>query len=159
MFQPRRAPIPVNREEFPVVIRVHVIAQVLLLLIGNTFLAPAIARTRAIWKRLQDLFIEERKKGVLDVSQVPGATTAHAPGYIDCENEVIFGLRFASALALPLAAPFHVQLGQRARHGRVNGSHFLVGELFLEACLRAAPCFFGLGFVDVLGGDGHVRED
>src|SRR6516165_10332258 len=57
------------------------------------FLAPATGRTLRVWKKLQDLFVEERKKGVLDVSQVPSSITAHAPGYIDRENEVIVGLQ------------------------------------------------------------------
>lgn len=35
------------------------------------------------------MFVEERKKGVLDVSQVPSSITAHGPGYIDQANEVI----------------------------------------------------------------------
>src|SRR5262245_43191541 len=59
----------------------------------GAFLAPATERTRRIWAKLEALFVEERKKGVLDVSQVPGAITAHAPGYIDRENEVIVGLQ------------------------------------------------------------------
>jgi formate C-acetyltransferase len=42
---------------------------------------------------LNDLFVEERKKGVLDVSQIPSSITAHNPGYIDRENEVIVGLQ------------------------------------------------------------------
>ena len=37
------------------------------------------ARPR-IWKKLTDLFPEERRKGVLDVSQIPSSITAHAPG-------------------------------------------------------------------------------
>src|SRR4026207_1536597 len=49
------------------------------------FLAPATERTRRILKKLEALFIEERKKGVLDVSPVPSSITAHAPGYIDRE--------------------------------------------------------------------------
>jgi len=49
--------------------------------------------TRRIWKRLEDLFVEERKKGVLDVSQVPSSITAHAPGYIDRDDEIIVGLQ------------------------------------------------------------------
>ncbi|HKE94087.1 MAG TPA: formate C-acetyltransferase [Povalibacter sp.] len=57
------------------------------------FLAPATKRTQALWKKLQDLFVEERRKGVLDVSQVPSSITAHAPGYIDRDNEVIVGLQ------------------------------------------------------------------
>ena len=57
------------------------------------FLAPATARTQKIWDTLKALFIEERKKGVLDISQVPGSITAHPPGYIDKDNEVIVGLQ------------------------------------------------------------------
>jgi formate C-acetyltransferase len=59
----------------------------------ESFLAPATTRTQAIWDKLTALFVEERKKGVLDVSQVPSSITAHAPGYIDKENEVIVGLQ------------------------------------------------------------------
>jgi formate C-acetyltransferase len=57
------------------------------------FLAAPTARTRALWKRLQALFAEERRKGVLDISQVPSSITAHAPGYIDRESELIVGLQ------------------------------------------------------------------
>jgi formate C-acetyltransferase len=59
----------------------------------GAFLAPATERTRRLWKRLEDMFVEERKKGVLDVSQVPSSITAHAPGYIDRDNEIIVGLQ------------------------------------------------------------------
>jgi formate C-acetyltransferase len=59
----------------------------------DTFLAPATERTRRIWKKLEEMFVVERKKGVLDVSQIPSSITAHAPGYIDRENEVIVGLQ------------------------------------------------------------------
>ena len=34
----------------------------------GSFLAPATERTRNLWNRLSELFVEERKKGVLDVS-------------------------------------------------------------------------------------------
>lgn len=57
------------------------------------FLAPATERAKRIWKKLEDLFVEERKKGVLDVSPIPSSITAHAPGYIDKDNEVIVGLQ------------------------------------------------------------------
>ena len=59
----------------------------------ESFLSPATKRTLKIWDQLQALFIEERKKGVLDVSQIPSSITAHAPGYIDKDNEVIVGLQ------------------------------------------------------------------
>ena len=59
----------------------------------GAFLAPATERTRRLWKRLQDLFVEERRKGVLDVSQIPSSITSHAPGYIDRDAEIIVGLQ------------------------------------------------------------------
>ncbi|HKX62343.1 MAG TPA: formate C-acetyltransferase [Verrucomicrobiae bacterium] len=64
----------------------------------GAFLAPATARTKRIWKKLEELFVEERKKGVLDVSPVPSSITAHAPGYIDRDNEVIVGLQTEAPL-------------------------------------------------------------
>jgi len=57
------------------------------------FLAAATARTKKIWEQLTKLFVEELKKGVLDISQIPTSITAHAPGYIDKANEVIVGLQ------------------------------------------------------------------
>jgi formate C-acetyltransferase len=59
----------------------------------ESFLTPATPRTLGIWQKLTDLFVEERKKGVLDVSQIPTSITAHAPGYIDKANEIIVGLQ------------------------------------------------------------------
>jgi formate C-acetyltransferase len=64
----------------------------------ESFLAPPTARTQQIWSRLQDLFVEERRKGVLDVSPIPSSVTAHAPGYIDREHEVIVGLQTEAPL-------------------------------------------------------------
>jgi pyruvate-formate lyase len=63
-----------------------------------SFLAPATARTTMIWEKLTALFPEERKKGVLDVSQIPSSITAHGPGYIDKEHEVIVGLQTEAPL-------------------------------------------------------------
>jgi len=64
----------------------------------RSFLKPATARTTQIWTKLTAMFVEERKKGVLDVSQIPSSITAHAPGYIDRENEVIVGLQTEAPL-------------------------------------------------------------
>src|SRR5918994_3795459 len=57
------------------------------------FLAPATPRTQQLWDTLKALFVEERRKGVLDVSQIPSSITAHPPGYIDRANEIIVGLQ------------------------------------------------------------------
>ncbi len=59
----------------------------------ESFLAAATERTKKIWMKLEALFVEERKKSVLDVSQIPSSITAHKPGYIDRDNEVIVGLQ------------------------------------------------------------------
>jgi formate C-acetyltransferase len=64
----------------------------------ESFLAPATDRTRRIWNRLNELFVEERRKGVLGVSQIPSSITAHPPGYIDRENEIIVGLQTEAPL-------------------------------------------------------------
>ncbi len=64
----------------------------------EAFLAPATDRTKKIWDKLNALFVEERKKGVLDVSQIPSSITAHGPGYIDRANEVIVGLQTEAPL-------------------------------------------------------------
>src|SRR3954470_14791772 len=57
------------------------------------FLAGPTQRTQRLWNRLDELFQEERRKGVLDISQIPGSITAHGPGYIDRDNEIIVGLQ------------------------------------------------------------------
>ncbi|MBO1750542.1 formate C-acetyltransferase [Actinotalea sp. BY-33] len=58
------------------------------------FLAGATARTTGIWQRLADMFPEERAKGIYDVdANTPSSITAHAPGYIDKDNELIVGLQ------------------------------------------------------------------
>ncbi|MES2094241.1 MAG: formate C-acetyltransferase [Actinomycetota bacterium] len=60
----------------------------------STFLADATARTLAIWGKLTAMFPEERRKGVYDVDALtPASITAHAPGYIDRDNEIIVGLQ------------------------------------------------------------------
>jgi len=64
----------------------------------ESFLAQATPRTRGIWERLNALFVEERKKGVLDVSQIPSGILAHGPGYIDREREIIVGLQTEAPL-------------------------------------------------------------
>ncbi|MBV9960569.1 MAG: formate acetyltransferase, partial [Acidobacteria bacterium] len=64
----------------------------------ESFLAPATERTQQLWAQLNELFLEERKRGVLDISPIPSSITAHGPGYIDRENEVIIGLQTEAPL-------------------------------------------------------------
>ncbi len=64
----------------------------------DKFLCGATERTRKIWDKLSELFLQERKQGVLDISQVPSSITSHSPGYIDKANEVIVGLQTEAPL-------------------------------------------------------------
>ncbi|MDD9207380.1 formate C-acetyltransferase [Georgenia sp. 10Sc9-8] len=58
------------------------------------FLADATARTTRVWRVLSDMFPAEREKGVHDVdATTPSSITAHAPGYIDEDSELIVGLQ------------------------------------------------------------------
>ncbi|HXK12061.1 MAG TPA: formate C-acetyltransferase [Vicinamibacteria bacterium] len=91
----------------------------------ESFLASATERTEALWDRLNELFIEERKKGVLDVSQVPSSITAHAPGYIDREKEIIVGLQTEAPLkrAIMPNGGFRMVLGALKTYGYEADPH------------------------------------
>ena len=60
----------------------------------DAFLAGPTQRTKAVWKRCEELLLRELKDGILDVDthRVSGIDN-YAPGYIDKENEVIVGLQ------------------------------------------------------------------
>jgi formate C-acetyltransferase len=85
----------------------------------GSFLSPPTERTKKIWAQLNELFLEERRKGVLDISQIPSSITAHAPGYIDRENEVIFGLQTEAPLkrAIMPAGGFRMILNALKTYG------------------------------------------
>ena len=58
------------------------------------FLTGPTARTTGIWAKLSAMFPEERERGVYDIdATTPALITAHKPGYIDEENEIIVGLQ------------------------------------------------------------------
>jgi formate C-acetyltransferase len=83
------------------------------------FLCGPTERTVAIWKKLTDLFVQERKRGVLDVSQIPSSITAHDAGYIDKDNEVIVGLQTDAPLkrAIMPNGGFRLVLGALETYG------------------------------------------
>jgi formate C-acetyltransferase len=59
----------------------------------EAFLVGPTARTSLVWAKLNELFVEERRKGVLDISQIPSSINSHGPGYIDRQREIIVGLQ------------------------------------------------------------------
>jgi formate C-acetyltransferase len=91
----------------------------------GAFLAPATPRTTALWDGLQALFLEERTKGVLDISQIPSSITAHAPGYIDKDHEVIVGLQTDAPLkrAIMPNGGFRMVLGAFKAYGYQADPH------------------------------------
>ena len=62
---------------------------------GNEkFLTSATDRTKQLWIEVSALIEQERLKGVLDVSSDIGSSiTAHKPGFINKDLELIFGLQ------------------------------------------------------------------
>jgi formate C-acetyltransferase len=61
---------------------------------GPEFLAKPTKKTLTLWEQLQPSLRKEIKEGVLDADETtPSSLTSHGPGYIDRENEVIFGLQ------------------------------------------------------------------
>jgi len=61
---------------------------------GDEFLTPATKRTTGMWEIVSELIKAERIKGVLDVAADVGSSiTAHPPGYIDKDHEIIIGLQ------------------------------------------------------------------
>ena len=60
----------------------------------DSFLEGATDRTKKVWDKCHDLIMEEMKEGILDVeTNIISGIDNFAPGYIDKENEVIFGLQ------------------------------------------------------------------
>ncbi|MFC5034715.1 formate C-acetyltransferase [Streptomyces sp. DSM 41987] len=58
------------------------------------FLTGPTERTQAVWDIVSELRAEERRKGVLDVdAATPSTITAHGPGWIDKDRELIVGLQ------------------------------------------------------------------
>lgn len=60
----------------------------------DSFLEGVTDRTKKVWDKCHDLIMEEMKDGILDVeTNIISGIDNFAPGYIDKENEVIFGLQ------------------------------------------------------------------
>jgi len=60
----------------------------------DSFLTGATDATNKLWKQVQELMTEERKKGILDVdTKVVASLTSHKAGYIDSKLEQIVGIQ------------------------------------------------------------------
>lgn len=64
-----------------------------------SFLTGPTPRTQRIWRQLQRMFAEERRRGIYDVdTHTPSTITSHEPGYLDRDHELIVGLQTSSPL-------------------------------------------------------------
>lgn len=60
----------------------------------DSFLVGPTEKTNKVWSKCQKLIQEELEKGILDVdTKTVSGINNYAPGYIDKDNEVIFGLQ------------------------------------------------------------------
>jgi len=98
----------------------------------ESFLVGATDRTRKIWEQLNKLFLEERRKGVLEISQIPSGINSHPPGYIDRDNEVIVGLQTDAPLkrAIMPQGGFRMVLSALKTYGYEPDPH--VVEIFTK---------------------------
>nr|WP_313899924.1 formate C-acetyltransferase [Dactylosporangium roseum] len=84
----------------------------------GAFLAGATERTMQVWDRITAMFPQERERGVHDVDpRTPASITAHAPGYIDRDRELIVGLQTDAPLRraiMPFGGLRMVESGLRA---------------------------------------------
>ncbi|MEU8075273.1 formate C-acetyltransferase [Catellatospora citrea] len=82
------------------------------------FLTGPTERTRTLWRQLEVLFTEERRRGILDVdAATPATITSHAPGYINRDLELIVGLQTDAPLRraiMPNGGLRMVEAGLRA---------------------------------------------
>ena len=60
----------------------------------ESFLEGISEKTKAVWDKCQSYLKEEMEKGIYDVeTHIMSSIDAFAPGYIDIQNEVIYGLQ------------------------------------------------------------------
>ena len=72
----------------------------------DSFLVGPTEKTNKVWSKCQKLIQEELEKGILDVdTKTVSGINNYAPGYIDKDNEVIFGLQ-TDALLKRIVNPF-----------------------------------------------------
>jgi formate C-acetyltransferase len=64
----------------------------------NLFSRRTTSAHKGLWARLNELFLEERRKGCARRIANSQLNTSHDPGYIDRANEVIVGLQTEAPL-------------------------------------------------------------
>ncbi len=95
------------------------------------FLSGPTERTTHVWGLLTAMFPQERERGIYDVdTHTPASITAHAPGYIDRDRELIVGLQTDAPLRraiMPFGGLRMVENGLKAYGYELDAS---VKEIF-----------------------------
>ena len=81
----------------------------------DSFLVGATKKTENVWNKCRELLVQENAKGVLDVdTETVSTITSHKPGYIEKENEVIFGLQTDAPLKRGVIVNGGVRMAEQA---------------------------------------------
>ena len=81
----------------------------------DSFLVGATTKTDNVWNKCRELLVQENAKGVLDVdTETVSTITSHKPGYIEKENEVIFGLQTDAPLKRGVIVNGGVRMAEQA---------------------------------------------
>nr|WP_092074567.1 formate C-acetyltransferase [Dendrosporobacter quercicolus]NSL49040.1 formate C-acetyltransferase [Dendrosporobacter quercicolus DSM 1736]SDN01863.1 formate C-acetyltransferase [Dendrosporobacter quercicolus] len=99
------------------------------------FLAPPTVRTRLVWDKCRQLLQEETVKGVLDIDTGRVCTiTSHQPGYIDKDNEVIFGLQTDAPLRRGVIISGGVRMAEQACEAYGYQLDPRISDIYREHC-------------------------
>ena len=96
---------------------------------GAFLTGPTDRTPGGLWQRLRTMFVEERRRGVLDVdAATPSTITSHAPGYIDRDRELIVGLQTDAPLRRAIMPNGGLRMVETALQGvrlraRPGGAH------------------------------------
>ncbi len=79
------------------------------------FLEGVTERTKNIWDKVLNLIKIEQSKGIYDLDvNTPSTITSHSPGYIDKENEIIFGIQTNKPLKRSIKPDGGIKLVKRS---------------------------------------------
>jgi len=97
------------------------------------FLTGPTERTTTLWQTLTGMFVEERRRGIYDVgTATPASITAHEPGYLDRDRELIVGLQTDAPLRRAIMPAGGYRMVQAALHAYGYEPDPTVTEIFTK---------------------------
>lgn len=110
----------------------------------STFLTGASSRTAELWNKCQTLLAAEREKGgLLSVDTTTVSTiTAHKPGYIDRELEVIVGLQTSAPLERSVIVNGGIRMAEQACEAYGYELDGAISDIYHNHCLTHNSAVF-----------------